>query len=791
MDERVKEWAKAQSEVAAKWRTQCNAKMQKGSTVHETDEYVLVEIQHTTEQRTQKKMAVAELGRAQMYFAYTHFNRMQSEAAEKAYKSRDNMYVSAPTGSGKTEIAILAIIKEYAEKKGRMRVVYIAPIKALVKEIETKIRSRLPFAACIADTTDSKVTEYSKYSVVVTTPEKCDVLTMRKKYVPTLLIIDEIQVISEDRGSVLESIVIRMRKNACTRIVAISGTVPNYMDIGQFIGATPSNTMYFGPGYREVPMTLQVYGINSTEAHSKDRVVQSIVAHSIDGCTLVFVKSKEETHTVAQQIATEIKKETKRETKDAMDKDAMEKSAMKDSTVHTEGRYKWTEYAKRYGSVYINAGVCVHHSGLTQEIRSTVEMLYRAGKLKVLVCTSTLAWGVNLPANTVIVHGTKTYRKDRGTVEYTVNEIAQMCGRAGRKGTAKHGKAVVITDKENVTAYAHALTVQYPAESMLMSHIETRIVYEIAGSTNTVQKLTEWLQSSYAYIRSKKHTELYDIADKPEHIVRCVLHNLAHKKMMHTHNDSNTLMLTALGTICYKNYVDVETISTYAQILDKINDSKVQIDAGDAIRIMSTATDFAEHSVHAHHEEDELAETESKVPYPVKPVHAKVASIIDSIRKGNKNVCIVMQAYISKMQMSHGIASMAEHISHSTPRLCHALFALSLAQMHTSVHCMLYLYKAIQHRAWNVCTNYTTYSGTIEIDSKALCTHSTIDVIITNTLRIHSLISVSSMTQHLLVYAKVTSDQHTVITLPAHKYPAYKIQVDDMHRLCTPLLYYL
>jgi len=46
--------------------------------------------------------------------------------------------------------------------------------------------------------------------------------------------------------------------------------------------------------------------------------------------------------------------------------------------------------------------------------RMLVESLFSAGHIKVLVSTSTLAWGVNLPAHTVIIKGTKVFNPEKG-----------------------------------------------------------------------------------------------------------------------------------------------------------------------------------------------------------------------------------------------------------------------------------------------------------------------------------------------------------------------------------------
>lgn len=78
-------------------------------------------------------------------------------------------------------------------------------------------------------------------------------------------------------------------------------------------------------------------------------------------------------------------------------------------------------------------GIGIHHAGLCKGDRSLVEDLFAAGHLRVLVSTATLAWGVNLPAHTVIIKGTQVYSPEQGKwVELSPQDILQMMGRAGR-----------------------------------------------------------------------------------------------------------------------------------------------------------------------------------------------------------------------------------------------------------------------------------------------------------------------------------------------------------------------
>lgn len=52
-------------------------------------------------------------------------------------------------------------------------------------------------------------------------------------------------------------------------------------------------------------------------------------------------------------------------------------------------------------------GFAIHHAGMSRVDRALVEDLFADKHIQVLVSTATLAWGVNLPAHTVIIKGTQ------------------------------------------------------------------------------------------------------------------------------------------------------------------------------------------------------------------------------------------------------------------------------------------------------------------------------------------------------------------------------------------------
>ncbi|TRO43217.1 hypothetical protein E2P42_02475, partial [Candidatus Bathyarchaeota archaeon] len=79
--------------------------------------------------------------------------------------------------------------------------------------------------------------------------------------------------------------------------------------------------------------------------------------------------------------------------------------------------------------------------------------LFREGKLKALTATPTLAFGVNLPARTVIIQDYRRYEAGYGYYPIAVLEYKQMAGRAGRPKYDKHGEAILIAKTADEADY--------------------------------------------------------------------------------------------------------------------------------------------------------------------------------------------------------------------------------------------------------------------------------------------------------------------------------------------------
>ena len=188
---------------------------------------------------------------------YKSLNRIQSRLADIAINTDENLLLCAPTGAGKTNVALLCILREiskYIQESEpwnfeNMKVIYIAPMKSLVQEVVLNFRKRLGHYGIIVDemTGDSqlKKEQARQTHIIVCTPEKWDIITRKgheKSFTQfvRLLIIDEVHLLHDERGPVLESIVARTNMQIDStqehvRMVGLSATLPNYEDVAIFL----------------------------------------------------------------------------------------------------------------------------------------------------------------------------------------------------------------------------------------------------------------------------------------------------------------------------------------------------------------------------------------------------------------------------------------------------------------------------------------------------------------------------------------------------------------------------
>ena len=145
-------------------------------------------------------------------------------------------------------------------------------------------------------------------------------------------------------------------------------------------------------------------------------------------------------------------------------------------------------------------GFGCHNAGMLRADRSLVERAFAAGVIKVLVCTATLAWGVNLPAHLVVIKGTTLYDPQRGGFrDLGVLDVQQIFGRAGRPGFDTSGEGVIVTEHKKLAHYLGMLTAATPIESQFVKNLADNLNAELVlGTVTNVKEGARWLGYSAA-----------------------------------------------------------------------------------------------------------------------------------------------------------------------------------------------------------------------------------------------------------------------------------------------------
>ena len=396
----------------------------------------------------------------------------------------------------------------------QFKIVYIAPMKALVQEMVGNFTSRLTsaFGVKVGELTgDSQMTkqQITETQIIVTTPEKWDVITRKSTdtsytNLVRLMIIDEIHLLHDERGPVLESVVARtIRRMEQTgdyvRLVGLSATLPNYQDVATFLRVDESKGLfYFDASYRPCGLQQQFIGVTEKKAIKRFQVMNEVCYEKLldqagKNQTLVFVHSRKETAKTARFIRDmAIEKET-------ITQFVRPDSATREILTEEAGNVKDSNLRD-----LLPFGFAIHHAGMSREDRTLVEELFADGSVQVLVCTATLAWGVNLPAHTVIIKGTQIYNPEKGRwVELSSQDVLQMLGRAGRPQYDTYGEGIIITNHSELQYYLSLMNQQLPIESQFVSKLADNLNAEIVlGTVRNRDEAVQWLGYTYLYVIS-------------------------------------------------------------------------------------------------------------------------------------------------------------------------------------------------------------------------------------------------------------------------------------------------
>ncbi|KAJ7256507.1 Sec63 Brl domain-containing protein [Mycena haematopus] len=515
-------------------------------------------------------------------FKFGVFNAVQSSCFET---SDENMVISAPTGSGKTvlfELAIIRMLRQAKESGESVKCVYMAPTKALCSERQRDWSSKFdPLGIKCCELTGDTVQfgrgawgDAKNATIIITTGEKWDSLTRNWGDHGQILsqiqlfLVDEVHILNETRGSTLEVVISRMKTRGSTvRFVLVSATVPNIHDIAAWIGNKRRDdaaiVFQFGEDFRPCKLTRHVVGVprqrgdnDFSFARKLDyKVFPALQAHSIGKPILVFVSTRKGVLTTADQLL--------------KDYTEAEKTRQPLPWSHPK-RIEQVFHEKHLGELAA-FGIGVHHAGLTIDDRRAVEDLYLKGLLRVVVATSTLAVGVNLPAHTVVIKGVQIFQNNV-SAEYSDLDVMQMLGRAGRPQFDKDGIAIIICETDLEKKYRELVQGKTIVESSLHNNLSEHINSEIGlGTITNIRSAKEWLRSSFLFQRIQKNPAHYALGkgenqtweERVDDMVMQSVEKLRDTKLIaeaQAGDKSGALASTEFGDIMSKFYVRQSTM---------------------------------------------------------------------------------------------------------------------------------------------------------------------------------------------------------------------------------------
>ena len=385
----------------------------------------------------------------------------QAECIEKGlFDDKKSFLISIPTASGKTLIAMLAVLSHISKHK--TKVVYLSPLRALAsekfeefKKLEKLALDRKIKVAISTGDSNSSDNKLDDADVIILTNETMDANMAFERdwiYEIGLVISDEIHLIGDStRGPTLEMILTRLVTGFLgktpPKIIGLSATISNSNELAEWLKCELVESEW-----RPVPLVEAVYSNHTImtsqdseysegnlnekreSRHTKPAIGLGLETIENGDQCLIFTMTRKSSVATATEAGINVVKTLVENQKKELQK-ISKKILPKDNEDETKLIKKLADTVKN--------GTAFHHAGLDQRCRTIIETEFRNGHIKLLTSTPTLAAGVNLPARRVVIPSVMRYTQN-GLDKISILEYKQMCGRAGRPQYDNEGESILI-----------------------------------------------------------------------------------------------------------------------------------------------------------------------------------------------------------------------------------------------------------------------------------------------------------------------------------------------------------
>lgn len=397
-------------------------------------------------------------------FPYDEFQKKAIEAIE----GNASIFVSAPTGSGKTVIAEHVIADAITLHQ---RVVYTAPIKALSNQKYREFVRQYGESSVGILTGDVNINRDAQI-IVITTEIYRNTLLDEGSTISDVawIIFDEVHYLDDaERGTVWEEAIIFTPKQ--TRILALSATVPNARELCDWMEQILDRPMVLvEETKRPVPLTFAFQAQNRFYTDFKDfkedaykdlkkprryfrgrRPKDPVVPNSLPRL-IERIKGEDGFPCLYFAFGRKLTEELAYNSLPNMQLSKVEKE---------EIEKRFSELCEKYAvqneptikklTPLVRNGLAYHHAGMLPTTKEIIEQLFNEKRLKMIFATETFALGLNMPVRTVIFDNIRKYYPGGFDVLKT-RDFFQMAGRAGRRGMDDFGRVYLRINPRQVRA---------------------------------------------------------------------------------------------------------------------------------------------------------------------------------------------------------------------------------------------------------------------------------------------------------------------------------------------------
>ncbi len=374
-----------------------------------------------------------ELEHKFLHLGFEHLTEIQKKAVPVIYQKVDSLVI-APTGSGKTETAVIPIFDRISrsKKEGKIKCLYVTPLRALNRDVFRRIikyaeNDGLSIQIRHGDTSQTvrKKIAAEPPDILITTPETIIILLTQSGMLNALdelewIVVDEVhELLGNERGAQLSLSLERLQANTKFQVtrVGLSATVGNTSEAAKFVVGTKRKCKII-EDHSIRKYDVEVKYIDGTITDVVDYVIDYVSKNYANSPVLFFTNTRGESEYLASLL-------------------------------------------KERSSLSIE----MHHGSLSQQVREETEETLRSGRPGIVVCTSSLELGLDIGSVELVIH----YGSPR-----QVSKLVQRIGRS-KHTRGSSAKGLIVTNNADDEFEARAILERVKEKS-----IEDQIVHEDA-----------------------------------------------------------------------------------------------------------------------------------------------------------------------------------------------------------------------------------------------------------------------------------------------------------------------